>query len=116
MFSQGFIEADATEGVIKVVQAYDAFYNDMSRTAAQPCIEALSPLNIHDPPELSSEQWMKVPRNYILCTEDATVIPETARKEASLYDIPIVTMEAAHCPFISKPREFFDVVEGIIQS
>lgn len=115
MVSKGFIEADATEGVIKVVQAYDAFYNDMSHTAAQPFVEALTPLNIHDPPELSSEEWKKVPRRYILCTEDASVTPEIARKEASLHDIPIITMEAAHCPFISKPREFFDVVEGIIQ-
>jgi len=63
------------------------------------------------PLELSEENWGRVPRVYIECTEDRAVTPFIQRKMYT--EIPcekVYSLQASHSPFFSKPKELVDIL------
>ncbi len=64
---------------------------------------------------LSPERWGALPRWYIECTEDRTIpISSQRRMLAMSPGAHIVTIDADHSPFLSRPQELADALVGSI--
>jgi pimeloyl-ACP methyl ester carboxylesterase len=64
---------------------------------------------------LTSERFGSIPRTYVECTEDRTIPISSQRLMQSL--VPgarIVTLDADHSPFLSRPRELADALLSAI--
>ena len=63
------------------------------------------------PLQLSEENYGKVPRVYIECTEDKAVTPFIQRKMyAETSCEKVYSMATSHSPFFSKPKELVDIL------
>ena len=113
---QGFMRIDFDRSLSFHERAELAFYNDMTTEEAQPYIEALTWQALYTQPELSSWRWRDVPLTYMLCSQDQAVLPSVQERIAREYGMQVVRIEAAHCPFISQPEKFVEVVEEILRS
>lgn len=64
---------------------------------------------------LTPERWGSLPRTYVECTLDRTIPIESQRKMQQYSPgARIVTLEADHSPYLSKPEELADALEAAI--
>lgn len=72
----------------------------MQRLVAEPDAPRATPLS------LTPERWGSKPRSYIECTEDRTILIASQRRMiAACPGAKVVTLDADHSPFLSRPRE-----------
>ncbi len=65
--------------------------------------------------QLSPEYFGSVPRTYIECTEDRTIPIGSQRMMQGLVPgAKVVTLDADHSPFLSRPQELVDALIGAI--
>ncbi|MCY1669847.1 alpha/beta hydrolase [Novosphingobium sp. SL115] len=64
---------------------------------------------------LTPERWGSLPRTYVECTRDRT-IPIDSQRKMQQYSpgAHVVTLEADHSPYLSKPQELADALETAI--
>ncbi len=80
----------------------------MARLAAEPHGPRSTPL------QLSAGRFGAIPRTYIECSEDRTIPLSSQRKmQALVPGAKVVTLDADHSPFLSRPRE---LAEALINS
>lgn len=78
----------------------DLVASAMARLVAEPHGPRATPL------QLSSERFGSRPRTYIECTEDRTIpIASQRRMQALVPGAEVVTLEADHSPYLSRPRQ-----------
>ena len=64
---------------------------------------------------LTRERWGRLPRTYVECTLDRTIPIDSQRKmQAMSPGAKVVTLEADHSPYLSKPVELADALEQAI--
>lgn len=67
------------------------------------------------PLQLTSDRWGSRPRTYIECTADRTIpIASQRRMQAMSPGARIVTLDADHSPYLSRPVELADALESAI--
>jgi pimeloyl-ACP methyl ester carboxylesterase len=72
----------------------------MERLVAEPKAPRSTPMR------LSPERYGKIPRTYMECTEDRTIPISSQRLMQQLMPgAEVVTLDADHSPFLSRPRE-----------
>ena len=113
------------DGTVTLKNAADAFFNDVrpliraDELAAATVTHNLSATG-H---KIKSTPWVKVPTTYIHCRQDKAIFPEL--QESMVRDTVLTgganslrteTLDAGHCPFISMPGEFMDMIEKIAVS
>ena len=54
--------------------------------------------------------WRELPSWYVVATQDRIVIPAIQRRMASRMHAQVREIGACHVPFLSRPREFTDVI------
>lgn len=65
--------------------------------------------------QLTRERWGSLPRTYVECTLDRTIPIDSQRKMQDYSPgAHVVTLEADHSPYLSKPVELADALEGAI--
>ncbi len=65
--------------------------------------------------QLTAERWGSLPRTYVECTEDRTIpITSQRRMQAMSPGARVVTLAADHSPYLSRPVELADALEGAI--
>ncbi|WP_421854024.1 alpha/beta fold hydrolase [Novosphingobium sp.] len=70
-----------------------------------------------EPLALTAERWGSRPRTYVECTEDRTIpIDSQRRMQAMSPGARVVTLDADHSPYLSRPVELADALEGAIPS
>jgi pimeloyl-ACP methyl ester carboxylesterase len=85
-----------------------AFYNDCRDedaewALARLCTDPIGP--VMTPLQLSAERFGRVPRTYIICTQDQAIGPDHQRMmEAGLPCHSVIELDAGHSPFISQPE------------
>lgn len=96
---------------------YEAFYgDDMTEAEAQPYVEALTfQKMIGATLNLSSEAWRACDLTSVVCLKDKVVPLEWRYKLAEEYGMRIVQMDTGHCPFVTRPREFAEMVDGVVR-
>lgn len=68
-----------------------------------------------EPLALTAERWGSLPRTYVECTEDCTIpITSQRRMQAMSPGARVVTLDADHSPYLSRPVELADALEGAI--
>lgn len=68
-----------------------------------------------EPLALTAERWGSRPRTYVECTEDRTIpIASQRRMQAMSPGARVVTLDADHSPYLSRPVELADALEGAI--
>jgi pimeloyl-ACP methyl ester carboxylesterase len=68
-----------------------------------------------EPLVLTAERWGSLPRTYVECTEDRTIPIESQRRmQAMSPGARGVTLDADHSPYLSRPVELADALEGAI--
>jgi pimeloyl-ACP methyl ester carboxylesterase len=78
----------------------DAVAAAMTRLVAEPNGPRDTPLHI------TSERFGSIPRTYVECTEDRTIPIESQRLMQTLVPgATVVTLDADHSPFLSRPKE-----------
>jgi pimeloyl-ACP methyl ester carboxylesterase len=100
--------------------ARDVFYADCSdedlafavaRLCAEPARTALTRV------EISEEGWGRVPRDYIVCTQDRALRPDGQRALAERRGCErIFTLDTSHSPFFSAPQELAKLLGQIAES
>lgn len=64
---------------------------------------------------LTAERWGRLPRTYVECTADRTIpITSQRRMQAMSPGARVVTIEADHSPYLSRPVELTDALERAI--
>lgn len=64
---------------------------------------------------LTPERWGSLPRWYVECTEDRTIpISSQRRMQAMSPGAQVVTIDADHSPFLSRPQHLADALVGSI--
>ncbi|SLN49638.1 alpha/beta fold hydrolase [Roseisalinus antarcticus] len=100
------VAPDRSRYGIKPGRAVDLFYRDvppkLAREAAgRLCLEATRP---QETPLASVNRAAALPRRYVLCTEDRTILP--AIQQEMVADWPaahVIRMQSGHSPFLSDP-------------
>lgn len=65
--------------------------------------------------QLTAERWGSLPRTYVECTQDRTIpITSQRRMQAMSPGARVVTLDADHSPYLSRPAELADALEGDI--
>ncbi|MBB3861653.1 pimeloyl-ACP methyl ester carboxylesterase [Novosphingobium hassiacum] len=65
--------------------------------------------------QLTPERWGSLPRTYVECTLDRTIPLDSQRKMQDYSPgAKVVTLEADHSPYLSKPVELADALEGAL--
>ena len=93
---------DGTHGAAVFAQLSppEAVAAAMARLVAEPRAPSQTPLTI------TPERFGSLPRTYIECSEDRTILPETqARMQEMVPGAKRVTLHADHSPFLSAPEE-----------
>lgn len=77
----------------------------MARLADEPHGPRSTPLH------LTPDSWGSLPRTYVECTEDRTIPIESQRKmQAMSPGTTVVTLNADHSPFLSRPAELAEAL------
>jgi hypothetical protein len=70
---------------------------------------------------LTADGWGRVPRSFVLCTQDQGVLPALSRKmiadaDAAFPDNPttVYTLESSHSPFLSMPGKLAEIVGKVL--
>lgn len=64
---------------------------------------------------VTPERWGRLPRTYVECTQDRTIPIASQRKMQEFSPgARIVTLDADHSPYLSRPVELADALEGAI--
>jgi pimeloyl-ACP methyl ester carboxylesterase len=81
----------------------------MARLVAEPHGPRAQPLH------LTAERWGSLPRTYVECTADRTIpIASQRRMQAMTPGAQVVTLDADHSPYLSRPAELADALESAI--
>jgi pimeloyl-ACP methyl ester carboxylesterase len=81
----------------------------MARLVSEPHGPRAAPLR------LSPERWGSIPRTYVECTEDRTIpISSQRRMIAMSPGAKVVTLDADHSPFLSRPKELAAALLGAV--
>ena len=96
---------------------YKAFYEgDMSEIEAAPYVEALT---FHKAMgqdwSPSSEAWRNCDLTHVVCLKDQVIPVEWQVNLAEEFSMRVVKMDTAHCPFVTRPKEFVEVVDGVLR-
>ncbi len=68
-----------------------------------------------EPLQLTAERWGSRPRTYVECTADRTIpIASQRRMQAMSPGARVVTLDADHSPYLSRPVELAEALEGAI--
>ncbi|MEE6260781.1 alpha/beta fold hydrolase [Plantactinospora sonchi] len=105
-------------------QLRDAFYADLAPVVADAALGLLTPDApvgmMRDTTRLTRGGWGSVPRTYVVCTRDMAIRPALQRvliaeADAAFPENPtsVVTLDSAHAPFLSRPRELAEIVGGL---
>lgn len=64
---------------------------------------------------VTPERWGSLPRTYVECTFDRTIPIDSQRRMIAMSPgAKVVTLEADHSPYLSKPQELADALEAAI--
>ena len=107
---------DGTLGVDETL-APDIFYQDCPDEAVRGALARLTPQPVaplQTPVHLTDGAFGRVPRAYVLCTEDRAVTPTMQRTliERSPCD-PVLELACGHSPFIADPEALADALVSI---
>jgi pimeloyl-ACP methyl ester carboxylesterase len=110
----------AREGVTCVLRPEiirEAFYNDCDEHTAAWAMRRLKPEPLKPlvtPLRVSESRFGRVSRAYIECSRDRTIGIEAQRAmQARLPCEPTFTLDAGHCPFLSRPHELAELLVGL---
>jgi pimeloyl-ACP methyl ester carboxylesterase len=105
------VRRDSVTGVSTIDPAFarEVFYQDCSEDDVRMALQLLSP----EPPaistaslQLTQERYGRVERVYIECLQDRAIsIGAQRAMQANMKCKRVVTMDASHSPFLSRPRE-----------
>lgn len=103
------ISSDGLSAVMSKEKAQEKFYADCPKEIAEWAInqlipQALSPFR--SPVFLTKENFGRIPKIYIECTQDQSIWLQTQRSMHALADCErIYQMPTGHAPFLSQPKE-----------
>lgn len=81
----------------------------MARLVAEPHGPRAEPLR------LTPQRWGAIPRTYIECTADRTIPLSSQRTMQALSPgAQVVTLDADHSPYLSRPRELADALLAVV--
>ncbi|KAF2164734.1 hypothetical protein M409DRAFT_25127 [Zasmidium cellare ATCC 36951] len=106
---------DFKKGLSWPLRPEQVFYNDMSIEDSKPFCEALLPITLTPRPDEIDSLWHEIPRTFIVASKDEALLPYKQREEAEEQGFDIFELDSGHCPFISQPENFANVLNGIIQ-
>jgi pimeloyl-ACP methyl ester carboxylesterase len=102
---------------IDLSAAPELFYGDCSDEDVALAVDALCPepqAVLDSKVELSEEAFGSVPRDYIVCLKDRTVVPDAQRSMIDRYGCRnVYSVDRSHSPFLSAPEELAKILGEI---
>lgn len=93
------------------------FYTGTSRQEARWAVQQLQPQplgSVGTPNLLTNDRFGRVPRYYIVCTQDRCMSPQLQRAmEAQLPCRKVLELESGHSPFLTHPAQLSQLLCGI---
>lgn len=111
------IDIDAEEGwdMLRSHIYRDALYADCDRDDVALCRLLLTPepsAPTYTPLSLTDEAYGRVPRSYIVLTQDRAVSPALQRLMLSETECEVMELEASHSAYFSKPDQLANLIES----
>ncbi|PLB44793.1 alpha/beta-hydrolase [Aspergillus steynii IBT 23096] len=110
------------DGTVFAKNAPDSFYNDIEREKA----ECLARDNVtHNLAAamgvMTHAPWKDIPCLYVHCAKDLAIrigLQEGMVKDAMENGarLATTTIQAGHCPFLSRPEELIQIIESVVES
>ncbi|KAF3007287.1 hypothetical protein E8E14_001617 [Neopestalotiopsis sp. 37M] len=97
--------------------AKQKFYNDLSESEAQKLFESLLPhsQDAFETPSYFTPADITISKTYIICEKDQILSLELQNQlVAQTPGLRAESIDAGHCPFLSKPDEFAELVNRIL--
>ncbi|KAF2216815.1 hypothetical protein CERZMDRAFT_92886 [Cercospora zeae-maydis SCOH1-5] len=110
----GFLRLDLDAGNFWCDDGYK-LYDDMSREDARPFVDALTFQKVIETPVLTSDAWRHCDLTHVVTTKDQANPLEWQIKMAEDHGMRLVKMDTAHCPFISAPEYFAQIIDGVLR-
>jgi Alpha/beta hydrolase family len=96
--------------------ASELFFHDAPPDIAAWATQRLRPQSyrvMSEPSPLAA--WPRVPAAYVVCRDDRALNPDWARRAArDRLGVEAMEIEGAHSPFLTRPAELADLLEGIL--
>jgi pimeloyl-ACP methyl ester carboxylesterase len=111
------VAEDQTTAFVPAEHAIAGFYSDCTADDAawatpQLHTEPLAP--IMTPVHLTDDNYGRVPKTWILTTNDRTVTPELQREQAEAIAAPVVEIASGHSPFLSAPDALTSMISSVL--
>lgn len=97
--------------------AKQKFYNDLSESEAQKLFESLLPhsQDAFETPSYFTPADITISKTYVICEKDQILSLELQNQlVAQTPGLRAEPIDAGHCPFLSKPDEFAELVNRIL--
>lgn len=102
------VDVDRAAAVFAQLSPPDGVQRALSRLEAEPHGPRSTRLN------LTPERFGRVPRHYVECTEDRTILIESQRLMQELVPgAAVTTLDADHSPFLSRPAELAEALLAV---
>ena len=97
--------------------AYESFYEDCDRDAADELASRLRPMPARGGPPVDGSEpaWRQVPSTYVVCRRDKAIHPEVQRTMAR-HAGHVVEWNCDHSPFASEPARVAALLTDIVRS
>lgn len=106
--------ADQSHATLRDSAITDIFYHDCTAadaTAAKARFVPEPMLPVVTPIHVTTENFGRVPRAYIVCEQDHSITPECQRRMLAATPCePVVSLDSSHSPFFSMPERLADVL------
>jgi pimeloyl-ACP methyl ester carboxylesterase len=106
--------ADGVSSIFDLARARDIFYADCSDEDVRFAIERLSPQPMgvfQSALQLSAERFGRIPRDYVLCVQDAALPAAGQQQMIARHPFrKVYRVERSHSPFLSAPRELAKIL------
>lgn len=103
--------------VVPTDAAREIFYGGCPADEVEAALDRLRPqasAPLQAPVHVSEERWGRIPRAYVLCTEDRAVSPTLQQAMIDRLPCdPVVELACGHSPFLAEPDHLADTLIGI---
>lgn len=97
---------------------FEAFFDDMSKEAAQPYCDACKPMYYYSygGEVLTTRSWRQVPRTIIGTSKDAATAPALQKQMWSEFEDEMEWIDTKHSPFVAMPDRIAELLISIVTS
>jgi pimeloyl-ACP methyl ester carboxylesterase len=111
----GYLREDEGRTSVDPAGAVEVFYADCTPADRAAAVAQLRSMPMPAADVAVRPAWRDVPSTYVLCTEDAAIVPPLQRR-MSRHAAQVVEWPTSHSPFFSQPHRLVDLLSRLARA